>query len=109
MLDENEIRQLILNLVRNGMDAMDLGGIATISTVVTENEGILCVADQGSGIDPDYLEKIGIPFVSNKENGVGLGLAVCYSIAARHGARIDFETGVQGTTFKVYFPRISRN
>jgi PAS domain S-box-containing protein len=105
MLDENEIRQLILNLVRNGMEAMNPGGTVTISTQDSENEAILCIKDQGPGIDPEYLERIGTPFVTSKENGVGLGLAVCYSIAARHGARIDFDTGPAGTTFRVCFSK----
>lgn len=106
LLDENEIRQIILNLVRNGMDAMSPGGTITISTEENEREVILCIADQGCGIDPGLVELLGTPFVSSKENGVGLGLAVCYSIAARHGARINFETGSAGTVFRVYFPKI---
>ncbi|HNX92759.1 MAG TPA: PAS domain S-box protein, partial [Syntrophomonas sp.] len=106
LLDENEIRQMILNLIRNGLDAMDPGGTATISIEETEREVILCVTDQGRGINPNIIDLIGTPFVSSKDNGVGLGLAVCYSIATRHGARIEFETGDQGTVFRIYFPRI---
>ncbi len=105
-LDENEIRQMILNLVRNGMDAMTPGGTVTIMIEEIETEVMLGIADQGCGIAPEMIEQIGIPFVSSKDNGVGLGLAVCYSIADRHGARIEFETGNAGTVFKVYFPKI---
>lgn len=105
LLDESEIRQVILNLVRNAMDAMEDGGTVTISTEENEREVILGIADQGSGIAPDLLEQIGTPFVTSKDNGVGLGLAVCYSIAIRHGARIDFETSQAGTVFRVYFPK----
>lgn len=106
MLDKNEIRQMILNMVRNALEAMPGGGQVTITTQVTEKETMLLIKDQGPGIDPEYLERIGTPFVSSKENGTGLGLAVCYSIAARHGAKIDFETGSEGTTFKVHFPKV---
>ncbi|MBP1760636.1 MAG: domain S-box [Firmicutes bacterium] len=106
LLDENEIRQMVLNLVRNGLDAMSSGGTVTIITEETEREVILCIADQGCGIDSDIIELIGTPFVSSKDNGVGLGMAVCYSIAARHGARIEFETGSEGTAFRIYFPKI---
>jgi nitrogen-specific signal transduction histidine kinase len=50
------------------------------------------------------IDKLGTPFVTTKDNGTGLGLAVCYSIAARHNARIDFNTGSEGTVFCVCFP-----
>jgi signal transduction histidine kinase len=106
LLDENEIRQMVLNLVRNGLDAMSSGGTVTIIMEENEREVILCIADQGCGIDSDIIELIGTPFVSSKDNGVGLGMAVCYSIAARHGARIEFETGSEGTVFRIYFPKI---
>ncbi len=103
LLDEKEIRQLILNLVRNGLEAMSPGGYLTIKTYVEENEVILFVQDEGTGIEPDVLAKIGTPFFTTKEEGSGLGLAVCYSIASRHNATIRIETGRRGTTFLVRF------
>ena len=63
------------------------------------------VQDEGPGIDEVVLTKIGLPFVTTKENGTGLGLSVCYCIAARHNAAIDVETSCRGTTFYVRFPR----
>lgn len=102
-LNESEVRQLILNLAQNGLDAMTEGGTLTISTHCLENEVVLSVADQGSGIDPEIRGKIGLPFTTTKEKGTGLGLAVCYGIASRHNARIDFTTGSGGTTFYVRF------
>lgn len=102
-LDEKEIRQLILNLVRNGLEAMEGGEALTISTCAVENEVVLAVTDRGSGIEPDVLERIGTPFFSTKDNGTGLGLAVCYSIADRHNAFIKIQTGSGGTTFAVHF------
>ena len=106
-LDEKEIRQLILNLVRNGLEAMQAGGTLTISTYLEHKKIILEVKDEGTGIAPEILQKIGTPFLTTKENGTGLGLAVCYSIAERHNAEIDFKTGPQGTTFYVRFPIMS--
>lgn len=103
LLDEKEIRQLILNLVLNGLEAMENRGVLTISTVTGENEVVLSVRDQGKGIDPETLEKLGTPFFTTKEKGTGLGLAICYSIAARHNAIIDIQTGPQGTNFLVRF------
>ncbi len=103
LLDEKEIRQLILNLVRNGLEAMSPGGHLIIKTSAEDEEVVLAVQDYGRGINPDVLEKIGTPFYTTKENGTGLGLAVCYSIAARHNAAIKVETGAGGTTFSVRF------
>ncbi len=102
-LDEKEIRQLILNLVRNGLEVMSPGGRLTIRTFSDNNEIVVAVQDQGKGIEPDVCAKLGTPFFTTKENGTGLGLAVCYSIAARHNAKIEIETGSNGTTFFVRF------
>lgn len=102
-LDEKEIRQLVLNLVRNGLEAMSPGGILTVRTLTDCQGVVLSVQDHGGGIEPGVLEKIGTPFFTTKEQGTGLGLAVCYSIAARHNAVIDIETGSAGTTFFIRF------
>lgn len=102
-LDEKEIRQLILNLVRNGLEAMSGDGKMMIRTFMDDEEVVLAVADEGSGIKTNDLEKIGTPFFTTKENGTGLGLATCYSIAARHNAVIHIDTGLSGTTFFVRF------
>ena len=106
-LDEKEIRQLILNLVRNGMEEMPRGGKITIKTYEDKGEVVLAIADQGKGIDPEILKNIGTPFLTTKENGTGLGLAVCYSIAARHNAVIEIKTGTGGTTFYIKFKNSS--
>ncbi|NPV91302.1 MAG: PAS domain S-box protein [Firmicutes bacterium] len=103
LLDEKEVRQLILNLARNGLEAMGPGGILTIRTHVENSETVLEVGDQGSGIPPAMMDRLGTPFHTTKENGTGLGLAVCYSIAHRHNAKIEVDTGPEGTTFRVRF------
>jgi PAS domain S-box-containing protein len=104
LIDENEIRQLILNLARNGLEAMPPGGTLTIGTRFEDGCTILYIKDEGRGFNPEMLDKIGTPFLTTKENGTGLGLAVCYSIAARHHAKIDVETTSRGTCFTVRFP-----
>ncbi len=103
LLDKKEIRQLILNLSRNGLEAMPGSGKLTISTFNNGDEVVLAVGDEGNGIKPDDLEKIGTPFFTTKENGTGLGLATCYSIAARHNAAIQIDTSPSGTTISVRF------
>lgn len=106
LLDDKEIRQLILNLARNGLEAMERGKTLTIETSANagKNEVTLAICDQGKGIPKQILDKLGKPFLTTKENGTGLGLAVCYRIAARHKAKIKVETSGNGTTFYVNFP-----
>lgn len=105
MLDESSLRQMILNLARNGIDAMSKGGILTISTYLEGDEVIMAVADQGKGMDQWILDKLGTPFFTTKENGTGLGLAVCYKIAEKNNSYIKVETGTWGTKFLVHFKR----
>lgn len=105
LLNHNEIRQLIINLYRNGLEAMDEGQTLTIGTY-PENDNcvVLAVQDQGSGIDPAIIDKIGTPFYTTKDEGTGLGLGICYAVAARHNATITIETGSEGTIFFTKFP-----
>lgn len=102
-LDEKEIRQLLLNLSINGLDAMNEGGILTIRTYTVSDEVVLEIIDQGSGIKDEWLDKLGTPFFSTKVNGTGLGLSVCYGVAARHDAKIHVHSDDQGTVFAVRF------
>jgi PAS domain S-box-containing protein len=102
-LEKNDIKQMILNLTRNGLEAMDAGGHLTIKTFTKGKEVILEISDRGSGIPSEHLDKMGIPFFTTKDYGTGLGLAVCYKIAARHNAAIDIQTSPAGTTFFIGF------
>ena len=102
-LDEKEMRQMILNIVQNGFEAMPAGGKLTIKTYMDKNQVVLSVHDEGKGIKSDIFNKIGTPFTTTKENGTGLGLSVCYSIAQRHNANIEVDTGPNGTTFYIRF------
>lgn len=102
-LDKKEIRQLILNLAQNGLDAMEAGGILKIKTYLENEEVVLAVRDEGAGIEPWILESLGTPFLTTKEDGTGLGLATCYSVAYRHNARITVDTDHNGTSFYVRF------
>ncbi len=91
IMNKEEIRQLILNLVRNGLEAMPKGKTLTIKTYVHNQQVFLEIKDQGHGIPLEVFEKIGTPFFTTKEGGTGLGLAVCYGIASRHNASISIE------------------
>ncbi len=104
MLDEKEIRQLMLNLVRNGLESMPAGGTLSIMTFMQERDVVLSIQDQGHGISDEVLGKIGTPFFTTKEDGIGLGLAVCYNIARRHNTTITVDTSPAGTRFNIKFP-----
>ncbi|KHF40868.1 ATP-binding response regulator [Halalkalibacter okhensis] len=102
-LDEKEIRQLILNIGLNGLEAMESGGRLTLKTYTRDDYVILEIADTGPGIKKEVLENIGTPFFTTKDEGTGLGLAICYSIASRHFANIDIKTSGNGTSFIISF------
>jgi len=103
-VDQNSIRQLLLNMVRNGLDAMPRYGIITISTEMAGSKVLLSIADSGIGIPLEIRDKLGTPFFTTKEQGTGLGLAICFRIVQRHAAilTVDSELG-KGTTFTIEF------
>ena len=105
-LNESEVKQLVLNLVRNGLDETPEGGQVTISTGKENDQVLLTIKDQGKGI-PDYIqERLGTPFVTTKETGTGLGLAISIGIVRRHHAKFEYITGESGTSIYIYFPVI---
>lgn len=103
LLDETEIRQLLLNLARNGIEAMPSGGMLAIHTFEENNQVILSVTDQGTGIPSEILNCLGTPFITTKDGGIGLGLPICYQIARRHNAKIKISTHHKGSTVSVHF------
>jgi signal transduction histidine kinase len=100
---ENEIRQCILNFVRNSYEATGDEGLVMLKTYVDGEKVVLEVKDNGTGILPEVYEKLGIPFVTTKPQGTGLGIPVCYRVAERHNAEIHVETSSTGTTFALKF------
>lgn len=103
LLNEQEINQLVLNLARNGIEAMEVGGCLTIKIDQLNDKVILTVSDEGPGIEQDVLDKLGTPFFSTKETGTGLGLVVCNSIAERHNAELKIKSSSEGSSFEVHF------
>lgn len=104
LLNAKEISQVVLNLCRNGLEAMQEGGTLTIRTYIEAGQVVLNVADEGCGIDSQSMDKLGTPFFTTKDNGTGLGLSTCYSIADRHNAKIDLKSDTSGTAFFMRFP-----
>jgi signal transduction histidine kinase len=103
ILDPKEFKQVILNLVQNGLEVTPKGKSLTIRTYSWESDIILEISDQGPGIPEYAIDKIGTPFFTTKVHGTGLGLSVCYRIIERHQAKMTFETSSEGTTFKIIF------
>lgn len=106
LLNENEIRQMLLNLVTNGLEAIDPGEYVLISTHMCDGKIQMSIKDQGKGIPPEILKKLGTPFMTTKSNGTGLGITICYKIAAHHNAKILIDTGSAGTVINIVFDAI---
>ena len=103
-LNVNEITQLVLNLTRNGLEAMKEEGCLTIKSYVECGKVVLAIEDEGCGISLDNISKVGTPFFTTKDTGTGLGLATCYKIAESHNAKIKIDSSSRGTTLLIYFP-----
>jgi len=105
--DENQIRQALLNLVRNAREAMPGGGRLRVEVAAAGHAVRVAIEDSGPGIAPEHLAKIFDPFFSTKERGTGLGLPLVQQIIAEHGGRIDVtcEPG-HGTRFLVALPAL---
>ncbi|WP_249901942.1 ATP-binding protein [Paenibacillus sp. PK3_47] len=104
-LNVREIKQLILNLVRNGMEAMEPKGVLTVETRINGDKVDLLIRDTGGGIPQDQIDNLFVPFFTTKNQGTGLGLPLCLSIVERHKGLItvNSEEGA-GTVFTVSFP-----
>ncbi|GIP38837.1 hypothetical protein J31TS4_21170 [Paenibacillus sp. J31TS4] len=108
--DENQLKQVILNLLKNAIEAMPDGGDIHISAERDEEDGIIVsFADQGTGIPETLLPKLGEPFFTTKETGTGLGLMTSRRIIADHGGRLEIESRKdEGTVITVWLPLFMR-
>ncbi len=104
----DQIRQIVLNLFMNAVEAMQSGGHLTVQTLrLPEEDRILfSVTDSGSGIAPEIISHIFEPFITNKENGTGLGLTITADIIRKHHGEIQAENNPGGgATFNVWLPK----
>jgi signal transduction histidine kinase len=113
LADEGQLRQALLNLLRNAREAMPKGGRVMVRVQRAENAGVaLIVDDEGPGIEPGLREHLFEPFFTTKSHGTGLGLAITQQIAKAHGGTIECESrtydpgrpGAKGTRFTVRLP-----
>ena len=106
MGDESELREVLVNLVFNAVDAMPQGGTLMLSTRESDGAVEIAVADNGEGMAEEVRSRVFDPFFTTKGNaGMGLGLAVSYGIIRRHEGAVEVESELgRGTTFRIKLP-----
>lgn len=109
-LDSVQIKQVLVNLIKNAIQAMTKGGVLTLATGATDQGVWVSVSDTGSGIPPEQINRIFEPFYTTKKKGTGLGLMIVQRIVREHGGRIELDSrGKGGTTFRLWFPLEERH
>ncbi|WP_338754387.1 PAS domain S-box protein [Bacillus sp. FJAT-52991] len=105
-LEKKQIKQVMLNLIKNAIDSMPTGGNLLVKTKKLDNKYVCIeVIDEGIGISQDRIPRLGEPFYSNKEKGTGLGLMVSFKIIGHHKGKILFESEEEkGTKVQVCLP-----
>jgi len=105
-LDEAQVRQALVNLVRNAREAMEDGGRVTMRLSATERNATLEIVDEGPGIPEEVRARIFDPFFTTKATGTGLGLPLTKQIVEAHGGTIACDAAEpRGTRFRLVFPR----
>ncbi|AFQ44733.1 ATP-binding protein [Desulfosporosinus meridiei] len=107
LLDEDEIKQVLLNIVKNALEATKSKGCVKIISESNQTSVKLIICDNGQGIPPELQDNIGMPFFTTKQNGTGLGLPMSLSILERHNAKLDFISDKNGTSFIIIFPIVA--
>lgn len=103
--DENQLKQVFINFIKNGMESMPNGGELHVHTEIRDQKAIITFKDFGTGIPEDVLGRIGQPFLTTKEKGTGLGLAVSFSIIENHNGSVMVKSELgKGTLFTVQLP-----
>ncbi len=107
--DPEMVKQMLLNLVINAIQAMPEGGEVVVSASARDGNMLLAVQDQGCGVAPEIRDKIFNPFFTTKNGGTGLGLAVAHQIVEQHGGTLRAEPNPSGgMTFSALLPLVPR-
>jgi len=103
--DSDRLKQVLLNLYNNALDAMSEGGKMTISAEQVGRSIVVSVADTGSGIPAEQIPLVFEPFYTSKGQGTGLGLSISYNIISDHGGEIDVDSQLgEGAVFRFTLP-----
>jgi len=103
--DPAQIRQVLINLIKNAAEAMESGGAVTLTSQADETSAEVTVEDTGPGLAPEQLKMVFNPFFTTKEHGTGLGLAVCFRIMSDHHGDIRVESSPgKGCRFTLTLP-----
>ena len=104
--EENQIKQLLINLLKNAIEAMPDGGTIRLEVKRNDHDTVLIrIMDQGAGIPKEHLPKLGEPFYTTKEKGTGLGLMISYKIVEAHRGKLQIASELnRGTTVDVVLP-----
>src|SRR5450432_3936876 len=104
-LDATQMQQVLVNLIKNAMQAMTRGGTLTLQTGENDDGVWVSVGDTGGGIPQEQINRIFEPFYTTKKKGSGLGLMIVQRIVRAHNGRIELESHVdRGTLFRIWFP-----
>jgi two-component system, sporulation sensor kinase E len=107
LMDEAQMKQACLNIIKNAVQAMPDGGLLTVTTKLAGDEIILTFADTGVGIPKERLGRVFDPFYTTKDGGSGLGLMIVYKIITDHNGRIDVESEEgKGTRVTITLPML---
>lgn len=104
--DDNQVKQVFINLLKNGIEAMSDGGKIFIETQDDGDEIVISISDQGQGIPDEIIARLGEPFFTTKTTGTGLGLMITFNIIKNHHGSVKVKSKEHvGTTFEVRFQR----
>ena len=108
-IDVDLVKQALLNIMINGMQAMGEGGTLTVSAGRDDGEALVEIADQGPGIPEEIREKIFNLYFTTKKGGSGIGLPMSYRVMQLHNGSLAFDSVIgQGTTFRLRLPIVER-
>ena len=106
-VDRIQIQQVLVNLIRNAIEAMMDSPVRLLTISTKPDAGLITISieDTGSGISDALAPQLFQPFVTSKQSGMGIGLSICRTIVESHGGRIWFEPGPEGgTIFRFTLP-----
>jgi two-component system sporulation sensor kinase A len=104
--EANQLKQVFINILKNALEAIPTGGSIHVAIKKMDTDHVMVrISDNGIGISPEKIKKLGEPFYTTKEKGTGLGLMVSYNIIKNHKGHIEvYSEPGQGTTFEIILP-----